>query len=60
MCIAFVIITIVMECLLNRQVNPNLDQSLVTAALKVNLNAKAILSAFPIMIFSYMYQPNLP
>jgi amino acid permease len=59
-CVCFVIVTLVMECILNRQVNPDLDQSIVAAALKVNFNTKAILSAFPIMIFSYMYQPNVP
>ena len=60
LCVVFVIAVIICECLLNRRVNPDLHQSLVSAALTFKIEGRAILNAFPIMIFSYMYQPNLP
>lgn len=56
----FVVAVIVSECLFNRQANPDLNHSLVSAALTFNIDAQQLLSLFPIAIFSFMYQPNLP
>lgn len=60
LCMMFVILVIVLECFLNKTVNPDLHDAVADAASKITTKPSVILNTFTIMIFSYMYQPNLP
>ena len=53
-------LVIFITCLADRDVNPNLGTSLKTAATTANFTAMGVFSSFPLIVFSFMYQPNLP
>ena len=59
-CGSYVVLVIVFACILDTDVNPNLNDGLEVAATKVNLTAAGIFNSFPLIVFSFMYQPNLP
>ena len=59
-CGTYVVLVIVFTCLVNRKVNPDLKNSLKTAATTMNFSASGIFNSFPLIVFSFMYQPNLP
>ena len=49
------LLVIVMTCLIDRNVNPDLPKSLKTAATSANLTAMGIFESFPLIVFSFMY-----
>ena len=51
---------IVFVGLVDEDVNPNVGEGLKVAATKVNLTAAGIFNSFPLIVFAFMYQPNLP
>ena len=59
-CGVYVVLVLVCVCLANRTINPDLSESLSTAATQFNLSASGIFNSFPLIVFSFMYQPNLP
>ena len=59
-CGIYVVVVIVFACLFNREVNPNLAESLTRAGAHIDSSIAGIFNSFPIIIFSFMYQPNLP
>ena len=60
LCGTYVVLVIVLSCLLNRNVNPDLNKSLRTAANTNSFTPTSIFNSFPLIVFSFMYQPNLP
>ena len=59
-CGIYVVMVLVCVCLFDRDVNPDLGESLSTAATQFNVSASGIFNSFPLIVFSFMYQPNLP
>ena len=59
-CGIYVVLVLICVCLVNRQITPDLSTSLQTAATEFNLTATGIFNSFPLIVFSFMYQPNLP
>ena len=54
-CGTYVVLVIVLSCLLNREVNPDLKKSLSTAATTMNVSTTGIFNSFPLIVFSFMY-----
>ena len=48
------------ECLFDRNVTPDLGHNLVISAENFDISALGIITSFPLIVFSFMYQPNLP
>jgi amino acid permease len=59
-CGIYVVMVLVLVCLCNREINPDLGQSLSKAASGFDITAAGIFNSFPLIVFSFMYQPNLP
>ena len=59
-CGTYVVLVIVFTCLFNHKINPNLRESIQTAATQVKLSAKGIFNSFPLIVFAFLYHPNLP
>ena len=59
-CGMYVVLVICLTCLTNRKVNPDLKESLRVATTEVNISVTGIFNSFPLIVFSFMYQPNLP
>jgi amino acid permease len=56
----FIILAIVFICLVNRTVTPNLGPSFEVAAKNFDLSVLGVFNSLPLVIFSYMYQTNIP
>ena len=54
-CGFYVVLVIVMTCLLDRDVNPDLSLSLKIAATSADLSVKGVFESFPLIVFSFMY-----
>jgi len=59
-CGIYVVLVLVFVCLCDRDVNPDLGASLEKVASEFRLTAGGIFNCFPLIVFSFMYQPNLP
>lgn len=59
-CGIYVVLVLVLVCLFNREITPELGQSLQIAATRFDITATGIFNSFPLIVFSFMYQPNLP
>lgn len=59
-CGIYVVLVLVLVCLCNRNITPELGESLRLAATEFRLTATGIFNSFPLIVFSFMYQPNLP
>ena len=59
-CGTYVVLVLVMICLFDREVTPDLGGSLEEAATTMNMTAFSLFNSFPLIVFSFMYQPNLP
>lgn len=59
-CGLYVVLVLIMVCLVNREITPDLGGSLAEAAGKFDITARGIFNSFPLIVFSFMYQPNLP
>ena len=59
-CGFYVVLVIVITCLSDRDVVPDLSKSLKEAATTSNFTGWSFFQAFPLIVFSFMYQPNLP
>ena len=59
-CGIYVVLVIVFVCLVNRETTPELGPNLATAATEINVSVAGIFNSFPLIVFSFMYQPNIP
>ena len=59
-CGIYVVLVLIFVCLANRDITPDLGGSLSAAATKFDITATGIFNSFPLIVFSFMYQPNLP
>ena len=59
-CGIYVVLVLVFVCLCDRDVTPDLSASLSEAASTFDITAKGVFNSFPLIVFSFMYQPNLP
>lgn len=59
-CGIYVVLVLIFVCISSREINPDLSSSLHTAATEINISATGIFNSFPLIVFSFMYQPNLP
>jgi sodium-coupled neutral amino acid transporter 2 len=59
-CGIYVVMVLVLICLCNRDITPDLGESLTAATTNNNITATGIFNSFPLIVFSFMYQPNLP
>jgi amino acid permease len=56
----YIILAIVVACLFDRGVNPDLGESFSKAFTNLTLTGAGIFNSLPLVIFSFMYQTNLP
>ena len=56
----YVVLFIIFEAILNRGTSESLSAGFKAGADKKELSVKGIFSSLPLIIFSYMYQPNVP
>lgn len=59
-CGVYVVLVLVFVCLCDRDLNQSVGPGLKIATTKVNVSLNGIFSSFPLVVFSFMYQPNLP
>ena len=59
-CGMYVVLAICLTCLTNHKVNPDLKESLRIATTEFDVSLAGIFNSFPLIVFSFMYQPNLP
>ena len=59
-CGIYVVLVLAFVCLCDRDITPDLGASLSEAASKLDITAKGVFNSFPLIVFSFMYQPNLP
>jgi amino acid permease len=59
-CGLYVVLAIIGVCLFNRDLNPNLKESIDATLTNTSMSAVGFLNSFPLIIFSFMYQPNIP
>ena len=59
-CGMYVVCVICLTCFTNPKVNSDVKDSLKTAATTANISTTGIFNSFPLIVFSFMYQPNLP
>jgi amino acid permease len=50
-----IILSIVMMCLFDREVNPNLQESFEAAVMNFNITPFKIFNSFPLILFGFMY-----
>jgi len=55
-----VVLAIVGTCLFNRDITPELGYSLRKTMTDTNTSMLGFLNSFPLVIFAFMYQPNIP
>lgn len=51
---------IVFICLVDRDVTPDLGKSFETAVENFDISVMGVFNSLPLVIFSYMYQTNIP
>ena len=56
----YIVFAIVILCLASRDVTPHLGASFEIAFQNFNISAFGIFNSLPLVIFSYMYQTNIP
>jgi amino acid permease len=49
-----------MICLFDRGVNPDIGESFYRAFTNININGNSFFNSLPLVMFSYMYQTNIP
>ncbi len=54
-CGIYVVLVLVFVCLCNRDINPDLGESLRKASSEFNVSASGIFNSFPLIVFSFMY-----
>jgi len=59
-CGIYVVMVLVLVCLFNRDITPDVGESLRIATTEFEITATGIFNSFPLIVFSFMYQPNLP
>jgi len=59
-CGIYVVLVLIFVCLVDRDITPDLGGSLSEAATNFDITATGIFNSFPLIVFSFMYQPNLP
>jgi len=59
-CGFYVVLALVFVCLCDRSVNPDLGKGLEKAATRTHFTVFNVFNSFPLIVFSFMYQPNLP
>lgn len=59
-CGIYVVCVLVFVPLCNRDITPEIGASLNKAASEFDISARGIFTCFPLIVFSFMYQPNLP
>lgn len=56
----YIILAIVMMCLFDRGVTPHLGENFYRAFSNVGVNGAGVFNSIPLVLFSYMYQTNIP
>ena len=56
----YIVFAIVMICLTDRSVTPDLGPSLETAFKNFDISVMGVFNSIPLVIFSFMYQTNIP
>ena len=56
----YIVFAIVILCLASREITPDLGGSFEVAIENFNISAFGIFNSLPLVIFSYMYQTNIP
>ena len=51
---------IMIVCLTNRTITPELNKSFQIAISNFNINTLGVFNSLPLVMFSYMYQTNIP
>lgn len=49
-----------MMCLFDRGLTPHLGESFYKAFVNLNMNGTSIFNSMPLVLFSFMYQTNIP
>lgn len=57
---AYIVIIITCLCLFDRALVPNLGNNFYIGITNFNLSLLGVFQSFPLIIFAFMYQPNLP
>jgi amino acid permease len=56
----YIVLVIVFECLLNHGTSPSISEGFKAAHHEKQLSSTAIFNCLPLIIFSFMYQINIP
>lgn len=56
----YIIFSIFMTCLLDRGVTPDLATSFYRTFTEVRISGESVFNSMPLVLFSYMYQTNIP
>lgn len=56
----YIVLAIVVICLTDRDVTPDLGHSFNTAFDNFDISVMGVFNSLPLVIFSYMYQTNIP
>ena len=56
----YIVIAIVFICLVDREVTPDLGKSFATGFANFDISVMGVFNSLPLVIFSYMYQTNIP
>eukprot|EP00347_Sterkiella_histriomuscorum_P006324 403353189 len=56
----YIVVAIVFLCLFSRETTPDLGQSFKLSFSNFDINVMGVFNSLPLVIFSYMYQTNIP
>lgn len=56
----YIVLAIVMICLVDRDITPDLGKSFETGIKNFDISVFGVFNSIPLVIFSYMYQTNIP
>ena len=56
----YIVLAIVLICLTDRDVTPDLEKSFSVAIKNFDIKLMGVFNSLPLVLFSYMYQTNIP